>query len=214
MECIRNNYSKDPGVPHWSYQLHWTTIGLHHVSHTPIHSSQIRHCPHLFPLHLICIKKFSGLGILHPYYHQHIKHIHTCLKPSVTKSITKNLICTNTEQLCLELPVGFNSNGCWHMPITKAYRTPSWTHNLFAFLDEHSTQLIDTCATLSLRTTNDQFIMQIFQCHYQGPDLCILHQCSKFLQVLTVSDSWWPSYWPSHAHWNLPTHTETLLNMA
>ena len=135
---------------------------------------------------LYASKKFSGLGILHPYYHQQIKHLHTCLEQSVIKSITKNLIHTNTEQLRLEL--GFNTQGYWFTPNTKAYLTPSWTRNLFAFCDEYSIQLIDTCSTLSLRTTNDRFLMQIFQCHYQGNDLCLLHQCCEFLQVLTVSD--------------------------
>ena len=135
---------------------------------------------------LYASKKFSGLGILHPFYHQHIKHIHTCLEQCITKSITKNLLHTNTEQLCLEL--GFNSHGYWHTPATKAYLTPSWTRDLLSFCDDHSIQLIDNCATLSLRTTNDRFLMQIFQCHYQGDHLRLLHQCCEFLQVLTVSD--------------------------
>ena len=135
---------------------------------------------------LYASKTFSGLGILHPFYHQHIKHIHTCLEQYITKSITKNLLHTNTEQLRLEL--GFNSHGYWHTPSTKAYLTPSWTRDLFSFCDNHSIQLIDNCATLSLRTTNDRFLMRIFQCRYQGIHLKLLHQCCEILQVLTVSD--------------------------
>ena len=135
---------------------------------------------------LYASQNFAGLSILHPYYHQHIKHLHTCLEQTSTPSITNNLIHTNTEQLRLEL--GFNTNGNWFTPTTKTYLTPSWIRDLFTFCDSHNIQLLDNCAKLPLRTTNDRFIMQILQCHYSGNDLRKLHQCRKFLQVLTISN--------------------------
>ena len=48
---------------------------------------------------LYASRSFSGLGILHPYIHQQLKHIHTCMEQTITASITNNLIRSNTEQL-------------------------------------------------------------------------------------------------------------------
>ena len=76
----------------------------------------------------------------------------------------------------------------WFTSTTKTYLTPSWIRDLFTFCDSHNIQLLDNCAKLPLRTTNDRFIMQILQCHYSGNDLRKLHQCREFLQVLTISD--------------------------
>ena len=182
MTCISDNHPKNSGVPYGSHQPKQTRMGLHYDSHPSSHPSQSRHRSNHSPIRSVRLKKFSGLGILHPYYDQQIKHLHTCLEQSVTKSITKNLIHTNTKQLQLEL--GFNTQGYWFTPNTKAYLTPSWTCDLFTFCDEHSIQLINTCPTLSLRTTNDCFLMQIFQCHYQGNDLRLLHQCCEFLKSI------------------------------
>ena len=123
-------------------------------------SSIVRSFPHTI---LYASQQFAGLGILHPYYHQHIKHIHTCLEQTSTPSITNNLIHTNTQQLRLEL--GFNTNGNWFTSTTKAYLTPSWIRDLFTFCDSHNIQLLDNCANLPLCTTNDRFIKQILQCH-------------------------------------------------
>ena len=108
-------------------------------------SGIVRTFPHTV---LYASQKFSGLGIIHPFYHQHLKHIHTCLEQTTTQSITNNLIHTNTKQLRLEL--GFNTNGNWFTSNTKSYLTPSWIRNLFTFCDSHSIQLLDNCATLSL----------------------------------------------------------------
>ena len=156
-------------------------------------SGIVRTFPHTV---LYASQKFSGLGIIHPFYHQHLKHIHTCLEQTTTQSITRNLIHTNTEQLRLEL--GFNTNGNWFTSNTKSYLTPSWIRDLFTFCDSHSIQLLDNCAALSLQTNNDRFLMQILQCHYffmqilqchySSSDLRMLNQCKEYLQVLTVSD--------------------------
>ena len=87
-----------------------------------------------------------------------------------------------------KVELGFNTNGNWFTSTTKTYLTPSWIRDLFTFCDSHNIQLLDNCAKLPLRTTNDRFIMQILQCHYSGNDLRKLHQCQEFLQVLTISD--------------------------
>ena len=41
----------------------------------------------------------NGLGIMHPYYQQHIKQLHLCLEQTASRNITHNLLDSNIEQL-------------------------------------------------------------------------------------------------------------------
>ena len=47
----------------------------------------------------------NGLGIMHPYYQQHIKQLHLCLEQTASRNITHNLLDFNVKQLRLELGI-------------------------------------------------------------------------------------------------------------
>ena len=164
-------------------QSEWDYIMKPILSATLLKSGIVR----TFPRTLVyASKSFSGLGILHPYLHQQIKHIHTCMEQTIQESITNNLLRSNTEQLRLEL--GFNPDDSWHTDDTKSYLTPSWLRDLFTFCDSNDLYLQDDCPSLTLWTTNDQFIVRTLSQHYAGNDLRMINHCREFLQVITLSD--------------------------
>ena len=130
---------------------------------------------------------YSGLGIIHPYYLQHIKHLHVCMEQTVNSNITHNLLDSNVEQLRLDLGID-SSSGNWHFPQASHYLTPCWMNDLFHFCSDHNICLKDNCTPLTLRTTQDRFLMEAFLPHFKPYELARLNHCQKHLQVITLSD--------------------------
>ena len=76
--------------------------------------------------------KFSGMGLMHPYYHQFFKHLDLALKESIHPTITSNLLVATLEHLRLEsgLPC---TDGDWRLPEIQACLTSSWLKDLLLF---------------------------------------------------------------------------------
>ena len=68
--------------------------------------------------------EFSGMGLMHPYYHQFSKHLDLALKESIRPTITSNLLVATLEQPQLEsgLPC---TDGDWKLPEIQACLTSS-----------------------------------------------------------------------------------------
>ena len=75
---------------------------------------------------------FSGMIIMHPFYHQHLKQLNLVLKESLRPSITSDLLVATLEQLRLEsgLPC---LDGDWQIDLSCAWLTNCWLKDLLTF---------------------------------------------------------------------------------
>ena len=132
--------------------------------------------------------EFTGMGLMHPYYKQYLKHLELALKETIKPTITANLLTAAMEQLRLEsgLP---RANGEWHLSDTALCLTPCWIKDLLLFCDDNEITIQDTCADLDYGSTDDIYLMEAFrESGFTPKELKILNQCRLFLRVLTLSD--------------------------
>ena len=133
-------------------------------------------------------KSLQGFGIIHPWYHQELMHLITCVQQASHVSISGSLIATSLEQLRLEagLP-GFLTDHDYQT-IRRAL-TRSWLQDLWAFCDRFRIGLHDSAGKLSLSRRQDQFLNAAFiRSDYKGNDLKRLTECRMFLQATTLAD--------------------------
>ena len=130
----------------------------------------------------------SGLGLMHPYYKQHLKQLSLVLKELQKQDLTAKLLTTTLKQLQLESGLPCNDDN-WHLCSSSSYLTECWLHNLLAFCDSHKIRLHDSCLELTKYSTHDRFLMQEFiKASYDQSSLCTLNKCRMYLQAITLSD--------------------------
>ena len=133
-------------------------------------------------------KLYSGLGLMHPFYRQHLKHLVLVLRETQKEDITADLLAATIEQLRLESGLPCH-NSDWQLASCSSYLTSCWIHELLGFCHDHKIQLHDACPKLQAHTTDDIFLMQAFiDASYDPITLRYLNDCRMFLRVITLSD--------------------------
>lgn len=131
---------------------------------------------------------FTGLGIMHPFFKQNLKHLDLVMRETLQTSITSDLIFSILEQLRLEIGLP-NDQGNWQLDTFSSCLTNCWFLDLLLFCEDEGITIQDTGPTLSLHTTNDVYLMSAFaKAGYRGNDLATLNQCRMFLRTITLSD--------------------------
>ena len=133
-------------------------------------------------------KSLQGFGIIHPWYHQELLHLITCVQQAAHVSISGSLISTSLEQLRLEAGLsGFLTDHSYktvHQTLTS-----SWLQDLWSFCGRFKIELHDSAGKLVLSRRQDQFLMEAFiSSDYSGRDLKRLNECRMYLQVTTLAD--------------------------
>ena len=133
-------------------------------------------------------RNLQGFGILHPWFHQEIKHLITCVQHSLLSTITRSLITATTEQIRLELGMpGYITDH--NFDIAYSYLTTSWIKDVFAFCYKYGIKLQDSAAKLELVRYNDSFLMENFVRHgFRDRALKMLNEMRMFLKVITVAN--------------------------
>jgi hypothetical protein len=130
----------------------------------------------------------QGFGVLHPWYHQQLKHLIVLLEHTEHHSMTGQLLKTSFEQLRLET----GTSRCMtdtQYSIMKATVTQTWITDLWAFLNRFHIRLKDDIAQLPTRRKNDKLLMDEFiKSGYTGTHLKTLNECRMFLHAVTLSD--------------------------
>jgi hypothetical protein len=130
----------------------------------------------------------TGMGIMHPFYKQQLKHLDLFLQETLQPAIASNLLHAILKQHWVEISLPC-SNGKWQFKIFGPCFTHSWLADLLQFCKSKSIFIVVKCSTLSLLTSNDRFLMQCFaDIGYRGDDLQSLNQCQLFLKCVTLSD--------------------------
>lgn len=130
----------------------------------------------------------AGMGLMHPYHRQYMRHIELILKESLRPSITNNLLNATLKQLSLEsgLP---QQHYDWELDHTNSYLTNCWLKDLLTFCHDEGISLHNTAPKLTPNSTNDQFLMESFiQEGFSPKSLRTLNECRMFLWVITRSD--------------------------
>ena len=133
--------------------------------------------------------KYQGSGILHPYFHQQIKHVSTLIQEVSAGTQTGLLLRASAEQFRLELGFPFDITAC-NYPIHSVYITPSWYASLWRFFSVSPAIVIseDFTDPPCLRL-NDEYLMKIFvSAGYRGKQLRLLNEIRMALWVITVAD--------------------------
>jgi hypothetical protein len=130
----------------------------------------------------------TGMGIVHPFYKQNLKHLDLVLRETLTNSITSDLIRAILEQHRLEIGI-LCTNGNWNLKVFGPCLTSSWFSDLILFCEKEDIFLVDTSPTLPLHAANDVYLMQSFaDAGYRNHDLIVLNQCRMYLKVISLAD--------------------------
>jgi hypothetical protein len=135
-------------------------------------------------------KELMGIGIMHPWFHQELTHIETCLQEDIAKTITGDLLRASSEQMKLE--IGLSSHIGEVTSETKkalSLATDCWLKTVHDFASHHGLRLEDTTPNLVPRRDEDKFLMEEFiRFGYQGADLRMLNECRMFLKTVCLSE--------------------------
>ena len=128
----------------------------------------------------------QGMGVMHPWHHQEITHLVTCLQQTVIGGITGSLLSASLEQLRLE--VGLPGLLTDHNFETyEGLTTPSWLAQVRKFVDRFNIGLRDSEVKLTKRRSDDPFLMVSFvRAGFLGHDLTRLNICRMFLHAITL----------------------------
>ena len=129
-----------------------------------------------------------GMGLMHPYYKQHLKQLSLVLKELQKQDITAEWLTSTLEQLQLESGLPCTDND-WQLPCPSSNLTKHWLHHLLSFCDSHKISIHDTCPQLSKFMSQDNYLMQEFiKASFDHSSLCALNECRMYLRVITLSD--------------------------
>ena len=132
-------------------------------------------------------KKYNGLGLMHPFYLQHIKHISLLYSFDTLDDQTQSLIRASWEEAVYELGLGTN---LFTIPThTIELLTKGWLKETLKFMRKYNISLDNDLVTLIPNRENDIFIMDKFT--QICKDLSILqdlNSCRLYLQIQWVSD--------------------------
>lgn len=132
--------------------------------------------------------QFMGMGIMHPFYRQNLKHLELVMKETLQPSITADLLKAILEQLRLEIGIPC-INGNWQLDVFGPCLTNCWFVDLLQFCEDEDIAIQDKGPTLPLMSTNDAFLMQNFaNAGYRNTDLASLNACRMFLKTISLSD--------------------------
>ena len=106
---------------------------------------------HVFPRTMIYSStKYHGLGVLHPWYHQQIKHLQTLIGETANNTSTGKLFQASAEQLRLEIGLpGTFKDVPWDQ-LTDII-TSTWMSKLLSFLGKHKIDVHDPLPQLQLQ---------------------------------------------------------------
>ena len=132
--------------------------------------------------------KYHGLGVLHPWYHQQIKHLQTLIGETANNTPTGKLFQASAEQLRLEIGLpGTFKDVPWDQ-LTDII-TSTWMSKLLSFLGKHKIDVHDPLPQLQLQRKGDIFLMQCFLLTQPSKhELRMLMDCREYLQVTTLAD--------------------------
>ena len=132
-------------------------------------------------------KKYNGLGIKHPYYLQHIKHIAVLWGARSLDPQSKVLVNAVWEEACFECGWG---NDLMEAPMEiLELITDGWLKETVFFMKKHNTSIVRIAPDIQMQRNNDTFIMKYFHdvCNNKAT-LQGLNLCRMYLKVLKVSD--------------------------
>ena len=103
--------------------------------------------------------KYHGLGVLHPWYHQQIKHLQTLIEETTNNTPIGKLFQLSAEQLRLEIGLpGTFKDVPWDQ-LTDII-TSTWMSKLLSFLGKHKIDVHDPLPQLQLQRKGDIFLLQ------------------------------------------------------
>ena len=132
--------------------------------------------------------KYHGLGVMHPRYHQQIKHLQTLMGETANNTPTGKLFQASAEQLRLEIGLpGTFKDVPWDQ--LKEIITSTWMSKLLSFLGQHKIEVHDPLPQLLLQRKGDIFLMQCFLLTKPTKhELRRLMDCREYLQVTTLAE--------------------------
>ena len=130
----------------------------------------------------------QGMGVMHPWHHQEITHLVTCLQQTVIGGITGSLISASLEQLRLEVGLpGFLTDH--NFEAYEGLITLSWVARVWKFAHQYRIGIRDSEAKLHGRRSDDQFLMVSFvRAGFHGNDLTRHNICRMLLHAITLAD--------------------------
>ena len=132
--------------------------------------------------------KYHGLGVLHPWHHQQIKHLQTLIEETTNNTPIGKLFQLSAEQLRLEIGLpGTFKDVPWDQ-LTDII-TSTWMSKLLSFLGKHKIDVHDPLPQLQLQRKGDIFLLQCFLITQPSKqELRLLMDCREYLQVTTLAD--------------------------
>ena len=133
-------------------------------------------------------KQYNGLGILHPWYKQQLKHLQTLIGEISNNTPTGILLQASAEQLHLEIGLpGTFKDVPWNR--FKKTLTSTWLTDLLFFLGDNDILLHDSLSQLQTQRQGGIFLMQCFLLsNPTDKELRCLMDCREYLQVTTLAD--------------------------
>ena len=131
----------------------------------------------------------QGLGLMHPYYHQELKHIEIVLQHVNQGTETGKIIEVAYDNLRLELGVPGPITQQSFQLLGKS-TTDTWIHSWWKFGSRFGIMVNDTGPDLKKARANDVFLREAFAAipNISADDLYLLNTCRMFMRVVTLSD--------------------------
>ena len=176
-------------IPKGGHIPHSRTVGRGDVSITTDSLAKIGHCTGVSANNNIYSStKYHGLGVMHPWYHQRIKHLQALMEETANNTPTGKLFQASAEQLRLEIGLpGTFKDVPWDQ--LQEIITPTWMSKLLSFLGQHKIEIHDPLPQLQLQRKGDIFLMQCFLLTKpSNHELRRLMDCREYLQVTTLAE--------------------------
>ncbi|MGL4350682.1 MAG: hypothetical protein ACRCT2_09010, partial [Plesiomonas shigelloides] len=133
-------------------------------------------------------ERYQGGGVNDPRAIQLILHLHCILRHCSRPTPTGSFLCSNMENLTLELGSG---TPFWDLDyqVWKHIVTPSWIAFTWSELQDTPLSLRGPLPRLLPQRQGDVFLMDVFMAQdYSPADLCSLNDVRMYKQVMRLSD--------------------------